>query len=470
MCIPCGVAGLACCCTSAACSCCCSFCPGCKNSTASRLVYGLILLFGTFMSCLALIPGIQTAIQSIPYICDSDRLEICQRFGGYIGVYRLCFTMACFFFLFAVIMIKVKTSKDPRAGVHNGFWFFKMLMLLGVAVGAFFIPSGTFEEVWQYFGMVGAFLFILIQLVLIIDFAHSWNEKWVEKMEEGESKGWYYALLIATVVNYLITVTGFILLYVFYIGRGTDDSCALHKFFISFNMIACLAFSVVSVLPKVQEALPQSGLLQSSVISAYTMYLTWSSLSSNPNEKCNPGITEITGGGAGSATQAPGTHPGLGAEDWVTLVVFLVCIIYACIRSASNNNVSKLTGGDKMAQYGTDGNIQYRDMDREKVLISDSPTSSENNAGDAEKGRNVWDNEEEGVTYSYSFFHFMLFLASLYIMMTLTNWLHPTTTLGDSLTASTGAMWVKISSSWVCILLYVWTLVAPIVLSNREFN
>ena len=51
--------------------------------------------------------------------------------------------------------------------------------------------------VWMYFGMVGAFTFILIQLVLIIDFAHSWNESWVGRMEEGESKGWYYGKIKA---------------------------------------------------------------------------------------------------------------------------------------------------------------------------------------------------------------------------------------------------------------------------------
>ncbi|MEQ2198117.1 Serine incorporator 1, partial [Xenoophorus captivus] len=44
---------------------------------------------------------------------------------------------------------------------------------------------------WFYIGMAGAFCFILIQLVLLIDFAHSWNESWVEKMEEGNSRCWY---------------------------------------------------------------------------------------------------------------------------------------------------------------------------------------------------------------------------------------------------------------------------------------
>lgn len=44
-------------------------------------------------------------------------------------------------------------------------------------------------------------------------------------------------------------------------------------------------------------------------------------------------------------------------------------------------------------------------------------------AAEGEDGvRRAVDNEEDGVTYSYSFFHFCLLLASLYIMMTLTNW------------------------------------------------
>lgn len=45
--------------------------------------------------------------------------------------------------------------------------------------------------VWFCFGVVGSFLFILIQLVLLVDFSHSWNQQWLGKAEECDSRAWY---------------------------------------------------------------------------------------------------------------------------------------------------------------------------------------------------------------------------------------------------------------------------------------
>lgn len=64
-------------------------------------------------------------------------------------------------------------------------------MVIALAVGAFYIPEDSkFATTWLYFGMIGGFLFIIIQLILIIDFAHSWAERWVGRYEETESKWW----------------------------------------------------------------------------------------------------------------------------------------------------------------------------------------------------------------------------------------------------------------------------------------
>jgi hypothetical protein len=293
-------------------------------------------------------------------------------------------------------------------------------------------------------GMIGGFLFLLIQLVLIVDFAHSWNEAWLDNYEESQNKGWYGALMFFTCFFFAGAIA---LVVVFFIYYASGD-CQLHKFFISFNLILCVIISVMSVLPKVQEANPKSGLLQASLITLYVMYLTWSSMTNNPNRACNPSLTKILNI---TVSGDPNSNSAIANIDWtsvISLVIFLICVLYASIRSSSHSSLGKLT-------------LQ------ESTHLSESKPSD---IGDGEAGRQtVWDNEEEGVAYSYSFFHFMFVLASLYIMMTLTHWYKPES-VDPTKVVNEPSMWIKIASSWVCVLLYGWTLIAPIVLTGRDFG
>lgn len=65
----------------------------------------------------------------------------CHEVVGYLAVYRIQFAVVMFFLLLAIVMIGVKSSRDPRSGIQNGFWFFKFLILIGAIIGAFFIPK-----------------------------------------------------------------------------------------------------------------------------------------------------------------------------------------------------------------------------------------------------------------------------------------------------------------------------------------
>lgn len=102
--------------------------------------------------------------------------------------------------------------------------------------------------------------------------------------------------------------------------------------------------------------------------------------------------------------------------------------------------------------------------------LGPSGGASSNKADEEKRGQEIIDDEEEEVAYSYSFFHFIYFLASLYIMMMLTNWYSPQESDVEIVQKTSASVWVKIISCWLGFALYLWTLLAPICFPNRDFS
>ncbi|NWS12306.1 SERC5 protein, partial [Pachyramphus minor] len=276
---------LACCCGTAACSLCCKCCPKIKQSTSTRFMYALYFILVTIICCVMMSTTVANEMKMhIPFykeMCKGIQAgEMCEKLVGYSAVYKVCFGMACFFFLFFLFTIKINSSKSCRAYIHNGFWLIKLIVLAAMCSGAFFIPDqDTFLNAWRYVGATGGCLFIVIQLILLVEFAHKWNKNWTAGANHKQV--WSGLLALVTLLLYSIAVAALVLMALFY---TRSEGCMYNKVLIGVNGGLCLFVSLVAISPCVQNRQPHSGLLQSGVISCYVMYLTFSALSSKPPE------------------------------------------------------------------------------------------------------------------------------------------------------------------------------------------
>lgn len=98
------------------------------------------------------------------------------------------------------------------------------------------------------------------------------------------------------------------------------------------------------------------------------------------------------------------------------------------------------------------------------ALLSDDDDEDEDGA------RNTpHDDERSSTQYNYAMFHIIFFLATAWVATLLTSNWDESRVDGDFATVgrTLWASWVKIVSSWVCYAMYIWTLVAPVVLPDR---
>uniref|UniRef100_A0A5F9CZF5 Serine incorporator 5 n=1 Tax=Oryctolagus cuniculus TaxID=9986 RepID=A0A5F9CZF5_RABIT len=419
---------LACCCGSAGCSLCCGCCPKIRQSRSTRFMYALYFILVAVLCCVMMSHTVANEMRRhIPFfedICKGIRAgDKCEKLVGYSAVYRVCFGMACFFFLFCLLTLNISNSKSCRAHIHNGFWFFKLLLLGAMCSGAFFIPDQeTFLNAWRYVGAVGAFIFIFIQLLLIVEFAHKWNKNW--NAGTASNKLWYASLALVTLIMYSVAAGGLILMAVFYTQK---DGCMENKILLGLNGGLCLFISMVAISPCVQKLLDERGKNVTICVPDFGQDLY-------RDENL------VTGLGTG---------------------LLIACILYSCLTSTTRSSSDALQGRYAAPEL---------EVARCCFCFGSDGKDTEEQGGVKEGPRVIYD-EKKGTVYSYSFFHLVFLLASLYVMMTVTSWFnYESANIESFFSGSWSIFWVKMASCWMCVLLYLWTLVAPLCCPARQFS
>jgi len=395
---------------------------------------------------------------------------------GVLAVHRLCFALALFHMILSLSLFGVRDTRDKRAAIQNGWWGPKVLLWLVFVIISFFIPNGFFIFWGNYVSLIGATIFVLLGLVLLVDFAHSWSETCLENWENSNNSNlWQWILIGSTASMYVATFAMTGVLYGYFASSG----CSLNRFFISFNLALTIIITILSILPVVQEHNPRSGLAQSGMVAVYCTYLVMSAVGNHIHETCNPFRS-----GAASGTRTSALV--LGAA------LTFIAIAYSTTRAATQSRalVGKKRHGEIQlsdsreapeigivsSQPGRTETPRYQAL-LAAVEAGAIPASALNEDEDEDEDEisDSRDDERSGTRYNYSWFHIIFVLGAMYVAMLLTDW--NVIRAGSSSPSAEGedfyigrsetAMWMRIVSSWVCMLLYIWSLLAPVYMPDR---
>lgn len=255
-----------------------------RQSIATRMMYSLMLIIVTIL-CTFLHEKklLNTAINNLGADFNETCMylraeESCGRLLGYKAIYRIAYSFSAFHLLMAICCIQVSTSQEWRAKVHNGFWFFKMVFVIGFWMVLFILPEvEKYMKAATIVGVVAALLFIVIQDVSLIDCAYEFNEYLRQK---GSKNCCFNTILyISTIILYLTAVAGYTLLYLNFALRKL---CVKNRVIIIVNATATFVVVLFSFVARRHTR--NKLFIPAAMTSVLVVFLTWTAISSSPNE------------------------------------------------------------------------------------------------------------------------------------------------------------------------------------------
>ncbi|KAJ9442763.1 putative serine incorporator [Diplonema papillatum] len=386
----------------------------------TRIRFAMFLLV-SFLICLLAKDGLRGAFEWLPVLksgCTSTvraessdsadgflSKEVSTVCTGYEVVFRLSFTCAIFFMLHAMVQIRecCCVSEEQKNDFQSGYFCIKTLLFLVLLVGTVFIPNGFFA-VYAQCCVVGSGMFLILQVILIIDFVYGWNDSWAQKAEDEPRWGWY--LIILTCFFYIV---GLALVIVMYVEFTAGDSCDRNGIFITATLVLCVLYTGLSV------RMPHGSIFVASLVFVYTTVICFSAIKNGDDDRsCNHLATDSTEG-----------------LSWTIVLSSLfvgVSVAWASVSAGSQ---------------------------RKAMSLSDPEDNDEH----AAQSRN------------YLFFHCVMVLGSMYMAMILTSWkLQPGDMDDGQVNHGATTMWVQIGSQWLATAAFIWSLLAPVCMKDRDFE
>ncbi|KAI8929913.1 serine incorporator/TMS membrane protein [Entophlyctis helioformis] len=441
-------------------------------SVSTRALYTL----GLIVSCVLALLLKTNGAKWLPQVVTPECGPTCWN---YLAVYRIAFGLVLYHGFLFVVLLGVQSSSEPRANIQNGLWPVKLMLFIAVTVGPFYMENYLFYNFWIAC-LVFSSVFIILQSIILIDFACTMSESWVAKYNETRSPLWQYFLVGTTALSLLSFFVASILLYVYF-----SDGCSLNVFFITFNIILCLAQVSISILPRIIKASSRGGgILPSAMLSFYNTYLVATASVNNP-QQC--GLARILASPIANTTNTTATSTVFTAV--ATTLSSTVATTTSTAFAPSATGIFNGTGNTTLTNVTSSGSvlsytipsmqattiIQITGIAFTALMIAYMAFSTGTTDLSSAPVYGDINDESDGVVYNYSFFHLVYALTAFYMASVFTNWesLSVASESGVDLLAvnkGQGAMWITIITSWINVLLFIWTLVAPVVLRNRKFG
>jgi len=409
------------------------------SARAAKLFYIILLGLSTMLALFLRYNGDQFGINlgawevhcsnntdSVPADGDFAASQTYVYCKGDAAVYRISFVLATFFGMMTL-------GSLSGNGFHRGFWGPKLVGLFFGLLACFFIPNSFFDNSgYAWLARIVSMGFLCLQILILIDFSYQWNDAWVALAfpdDGSENKKWLVMILASSVLLYLASLVGVPLLFTFY-------DCDYGVAFSAVTLIGIIIFTILTLF-RDKIAGVEGAVLPASVVAAYCTYLCWSALDSNPDLTCKPDSLS----GNNTTTMTIGILVGAVSLMWTSLSV--------------TDGLQGLVSGGGVAAGDSEAAAPLYTVEGGAVVDTFESAGDENDWSES----HLW------------VFHLTMMTASMYMSMLLTNWGASDNVHGnEDGKIGTASMWVKIVSQWLTIMLYVWTLVAPRVLADRDFD